>query len=82
MSDHLMFIVTEMKNLQRIDLSAINTEVNANKTAVGLQSLSNAVQAMGERLRHLHLANNRLGGLPQLINSLSVSGIVGYKNKE
>lgn len=73
MSDHLMFIATEMKNLQRIDLSAINTEVNANKTAVGLQSLSNAVQAMGERLRHLHLANNRLGGLPQLINSLAVS---------
>lgn len=73
MSDHLMFIATEMRHLQRIDLSAINTEVNANKTAVGLQSLSNAVQVMGDRLKHLHLANNRLGGLPQLINSLAVS---------
>lgn len=75
MSDHLMFIATKMKNLQRIDLSGINTEVNANKTAVGVQSLCNAVQAMGERLRHLHLANNRLGGLPQLINSLAVSDL-------
>lgn len=73
MSDHLLFIVTHLKNLQRIDLSAINTEVNAIRTAVCLHSLSSAMEAMGARLKHLHLANNRLGGLPQLINSLAVS---------
>lgn len=31
MSEHLIFIATEMKNLQRIDLSGINTEMTANK---------------------------------------------------
>lgn len=72
MSDHLGYIVTEFKQLKRIDLSSINVEVNANKTAVGLVSLCNAVQVMGDRLSHLHLANNRLAGLPQLIGSLSV----------
>lgn len=41
---------------------------------MAVQSLCTTVQVMGERLRHLHLTNNRLGGLPQLITCLAVSG--------
>lgn len=47
--------------------------MNASKSAVGAQSLCNAMQVMGERLTHLYLAHNRLAGIPSLVNVLSVS---------
>ncbi|XP_053689969.1 F-box/LRR-repeat protein 6 [Sabethes cyaneus] len=70
-SDHLMFLVQEFKSLRRIDLSSINAEVNANKTAVGQVSLCSAISEMGERLTHLYLAHNRLSGIPQIVKALS-----------
>lgn len=47
--------------------------MNASKSAVGVQSLCNALQVMGERLTHLYLAHNRLAGIPQVVNILSVN---------
>ncbi|XP_055621283.1 F-box/LRR-repeat protein 6 [Toxorhynchites rutilus septentrionalis] len=70
-SDHLMFLVQEFKSLRRIDLSSVNAEVNANKTAVGQVSLCSAITEMGERLTHLYLAHNRLSGIPQIVKALS-----------
>ncbi|XP_058826684.1 F-box/LRR-repeat protein 6 [Topomyia yanbarensis] len=70
-SEHLMFLVQEFKSLRRIDLSSINAEVNANKTAVGQVSLCNSISEMGERLTHLYLAHNRLSGIPQIVKTLS-----------
>ncbi|XP_055529756.1 F-box/LRR-repeat protein 6 [Wyeomyia smithii] len=70
-SDHLMFLVQEFKSLRRIDLSSVNAEVNANKTAVGQVSLCSAISEMGERLTHLYLAHNRLSGIPQIVKALS-----------
>lgn len=51
----------------------LQAEVNANKTAVGQSSLCNAITEMGSRLTHLHLAHNRLSGIPQIVKALSVS---------
>lgn len=70
-SDHLMYLVQQFKSLRRIDLSSINAEVNANKTAVGQVSLCNAISEMGGRLTHLYLAHNRLSGIPQIVKALS-----------
>lgn len=70
-SDHLMWLVQEFKSLRRIDLSSINAEVNANRTAVGQVSLCNAITEMNERLTHLYLAHNRLSGIPQIVKALS-----------
>ncbi|XP_049299123.1 F-box/LRR-repeat protein 6 [Anopheles funestus] len=70
-ADHLFFLVQNFKNLESLDLSSINAEVNANKTAVGQTSLCNAITEMGSRLTHLHLAHNRLGGIPQIVKALS-----------
>uniref|UniRef100_A0A182QIU2 F-box domain-containing protein n=1 Tax=Anopheles farauti TaxID=69004 RepID=A0A182QIU2_9DIPT len=70
-SDHLLFLVQNFKSLQSLDLSSVNAEVNANKTAVGQTSLCNAITEMGSRLTHLHLAHNRLGGLPLIVKALS-----------
>ncbi|XP_065366665.1 F-box/LRR-repeat protein 6 [Calliphora vicina] len=69
--DHLAYLVENMKKLERLDLSSVNVEMNASKSAVGAQSLCNAMQVMGERLTHLYLAHNRLAGIPQLVNVLS-----------
>lgn len=70
-SDHLMFLVQKFKSLRRLDLSSINAEVNANKTAVGQVSLCTAITEMGDRLTHLYLAHNRLSGIPQIVKALS-----------
>ncbi|XP_037949411.1 uncharacterized protein LOC119681830 [Teleopsis dalmanni] len=69
--DHLAFLVNNMKKLERIDLSSVNVEMNASKSAVGLQSLCTALQTMNKRLTHLYLAHNRLAGIPQIVNILS-----------
>lgn len=50
-------------------------EMNASKSAVGAQSLCNAMQVMKDKLSHLYLAHNRLAGIPQLVNVLSVSSL-------
>ncbi|XP_043645239.1 F-box/LRR-repeat protein 6 [Drosophila teissieri] len=70
-SDHLTYLVDNMQKLQRLDLSSINVEMNASKSAVGVNSLCNALQTMGSRLTHLYLAHNRLAGIPQIVGVLS-----------
>ncbi|XP_061508805.1 F-box/LRR-repeat protein 6 [Anopheles gambiae] len=70
-TDHLMFLVQNFKSLRNLDLSSVNAEVNANKTAVGQTSLCNAIKEMGSRLTHLHLAHNRLSGIPQIVKALA-----------
>ncbi|XP_023037777.1 F-box/LRR-repeat protein 6 [Drosophila willistoni] len=70
-SDHLAFLVDNMQKLQRLDLSSINVEMNASKSAVGVNSLCSALQTMGSRLTHLYLAHNRLAGIPQIVGILS-----------
>lgn len=57
--------------------------MNPNKPGVGPQSICNALQVLGGRLTHLHLAHNRLGGVPQIISALSVSrfAVFPYKKK-
>lgn len=47
-------------------------EMNASKSAVGVNSLCNALQTMGSRLTHLYLAHNRLAGIPNIVSILSV----------
>ncbi|CAD7013392.1 unnamed protein product [Ceratitis capitata] len=70
-SDHLAYLTENMKRLERIDLSSVNVEMNASKSAVGPQSLCNALQTMGDRLTHLYLAHNRLAGIPQIVATLA-----------
>ncbi|EDW08326.2 F-box/LRR-repeat protein 6 isoform X1 [Drosophila mojavensis] len=70
-SDHLTYLVDNMQKLQRIDLSSINVEMNASKSAVGVNSLCNALQTMGSRLTHLYLAHNRLAGIPNIVGVLA-----------
>uniref|UniRef100_A0A182TR44 F-box domain-containing protein n=1 Tax=Anopheles melas TaxID=34690 RepID=A0A182TR44_9DIPT len=70
-TDHLMFLVQNFKSLRNLDLSSVNAEVNANKTAVGQTSMCNAIKEMGSRLTHLHLAHNRLSGIPQIVKALA-----------
>ncbi|KAH8371654.1 hypothetical protein KR093_008363, partial [Drosophila rubida] len=70
-SDQLTFLVEHMQKLQRIDLSSINVEMNASKSAVGINSLCSALQVMGSRLTHLYLAHNRLAGIPNIVSVLA-----------
>ncbi|XP_030560165.1 F-box/LRR-repeat protein 6 [Drosophila novamexicana] len=70
-SDHLTYLVDNMQKLQRLDLSSINVEMNASKSAVGVNSLCNALQTMGSRLTHLYLAHNRLAGIPNIVSVLA-----------
>ncbi|XP_062136563.1 F-box/LRR-repeat protein 6 [Drosophila sulfurigaster albostrigata] len=70
-TDQLSFLVDNMQKLQRIDLSSINVEMNASKSAVGINSLCSALQVMGSRLTHLYLAHNRLAGIPNIVSILA-----------
>lgn len=54
--------------------------MNASKSAVGVNSLCNALQTMGSRLTHLYLAHNRLAGIPQIVGILSV-GMASLETK-
>lgn len=45
---------------------------NINKTAVGVQSLCDAIQVLNKRLTHLTLAHNRLAGIPRVVSELAV----------
>ncbi|XP_039956067.1 uncharacterized protein LOC120771877 isoform X2 [Bactrocera tryoni] len=70
-SDHLAYLAENMQKLERLDLSSVNVEMNASKSAVGPQSLCNALQIMNKRLTHLYLAHNRLAGIPQIVATLA-----------
>lgn len=69
--DDLNYLAEKFPRLARLDLSSINTEMNTSKTAVGLQSLVNAIEKINERLTHLNLADNRLSGIPQITQALT-----------
>lgn len=69
--DDLNYLAENFPRLGRLDLSSINTEMNTSKTAVGLQSLVNAVEKFNERLTHLNLSDNRLSGIPQITQALT-----------
>ncbi|XP_067632132.1 F-box/LRR-repeat protein 6 [Eurosta solidaginis] len=69
--DHLAYLTENMQKLQRLDLSSVNVEMNASKSAVGPQSLCNALQTMNGRLTHIYLAHNRLAGIPQIVTTLA-----------
>lgn len=59
--------------IDRIFFITLQVEINASKSAVGPQSLCNALKTMNGRLSHLYLAHNRLAGIPQIITILAVS---------
>ncbi|XP_049821384.1 F-box/LRR-repeat protein 6 isoform X2 [Aethina tumida] len=65
-ADNLKYITTECKNLERLDLSSINSTSAIN--AVPLVALS---QAMNNRLTHLVLAHNKIAGFTQIISSIA-----------
>jgi F-box/leucine-rich repeat protein 6 len=69
--DDLNYLAENFQHLSKLDLSSINTEMNTSKTAVGLQSLVNAIEKISERLTHLNLADNRLSGIPQITQALT-----------
>lgn len=71
-SDDLNYLAENFKRISKLDLSSINTEMNTSKTAVGLQSLVNAIEKINERLTHLNLADNRLSGIPQITQALTI----------
>lgn len=55
-----------------IFIFVLQVEMNASKSAVGVNSLCNALQTMGSRLTHLYLAHNRLAGIPNIVGVLAV----------
>ncbi|XP_050548812.1 F-box/LRR-repeat protein 6 [Daktulosphaira vitifoliae] len=69
--DNVRFLVTNFHNLERIDLSGINAQHSCGKSGVCLNSLLFLTQYMGSRLTHLNLADNRLSGIGQIVNSLA-----------
>jgi F-box and leucine-rich repeat protein 6 len=72
-ADDLKYIAEKFPKIERLDLSSINTEMNTSKTAVGLQSLVNALEIIKDRLVHLNLAHNRLCGIPQITLALTAN---------
>jgi F-box and leucine-rich repeat protein 6 len=70
-ADDLNYLAENFKNIARLDLSSINTEMNTSKTAVGLQSLCNGIEKINDHLTHLNLADNRLSGIPQITQALT-----------
>lgn len=70
-ADDLNYIADNFPRVARLDLSSINTEMNTSKTAVGLQSLVNAIEKISDRFTHLNLAHNRLSGIPQITAALT-----------
>ncbi|CAH0385639.1 unnamed protein product [Bemisia tabaci] len=71
-SEHLRFLLERCKKLQRLDLSGINPQLGSKQNcAVSLHSLLYLAEEMGERCTSLILSNNRLSGIPQIINALA-----------
>ncbi|XP_026462299.1 F-box/LRR-repeat protein 6 [Ctenocephalides felis] len=70
-ADHLRFIAERCPNLQRLDISSINSEVNVTKSAVSTNSLCTMLTEMGERLTHLLLADNRIAGIQQIVTAIA-----------
>lgn len=71
--DNLAFLTKNFTKLERLDLSSINMEMNSIRSAVSQNSLINAIETMKERLTHLHLAHNRLSGIPQMVTALTAN---------
>ncbi|KAK3928099.1 F-box/LRR-repeat protein 6 [Frankliniella fusca] len=70
--EHIMFLVTNCQNLQKLDLSGVNPEAHNNKGAVvSLSSMQHLTSVMGDRLTHLVLANNKLAGVPQIVMAIA-----------
>lgn len=71
--EHILFLVTNCHKLQKLDLSGVNPEAHNNKGAVSLSSMQHLTSVMGDRLTHLVLANNKLAGVPQIIQAIAGS---------
>ncbi|XP_034235255.1 uncharacterized protein LOC117641765 [Thrips palmi] len=71
--EHILFIVTNCHKLKKLDLSGVNPEAHNNKGAVSLSSMQHLTSVMGDRLTHLVLANNKLAGVPQIIQAIAGS---------
>ncbi|XP_017783584.1 PREDICTED: F-box/LRR-repeat protein 6 [Nicrophorus vespilloides] len=65
-ADNLKYITMEYENLQRIDLSSINST-----TAINALPLVNLGQTMNSRLTHLVLAHNKIAGFSQIMASIA-----------
>ncbi|XP_050424255.1 F-box/LRR-repeat protein 6 [Adelges cooleyi] len=69
--ENVRFLVTNFHNLERIDLSGINAQHSSGRSGVSLSSILFLTQNMGQRLTHLSLADNRLSGIGQIVDSLA-----------
>ncbi|CAG9835871.1 unnamed protein product [Diabrotica balteata] len=66
--DHLKYISTECKNLERLDLSSINFT-----SPINAQPLVNLCQSMAGRLTHLVLAHNKIANFTQIMAAIAVA---------
>lgn len=55
---------------------SLKPEAHNNKGAVSLSSMQHLTSVMGDRLTHLVLANNKLAGVPQIIQAIAVSQLL------
>ncbi|KAF7286700.1 F-box and leucine-rich repeat protein 6 [Rhynchophorus ferrugineus] len=65
-ADNLKYLTNECKNLERLDLSSINST-----SAINAQPLVALSQSMNTRLTHLVLAHNKIAGFMQIISSIA-----------
>ncbi|KAJ8940321.1 hypothetical protein NQ318_014396, partial [Aromia moschata] len=66
--DHLKYLTTEGKKLERLDLSSINSA-----SAINAQPLVNLSQTMSSRLTHLVLAHNKVAGFTQIMTAIAAN---------
>nr|CAH7713714.1 unnamed protein product [Callosobruchus chinensis] len=66
--DHLKYLTTESKQLERLDLSFINST-----SPINAQPLVNLSQTMASRLTHLVLAHNKIANLTQIMTAISTN---------
>ncbi|CAG9815553.1 unnamed protein product [Phaedon cochleariae] len=64
--DHLKYLSTECKTLERLDLSSVNST-----SAINAQPLVNLSQTMASRLVHLVLAHNKIANFTQIMVAIS-----------
>ncbi|XP_028133036.2 F-box/LRR-repeat protein 6 [Diabrotica virgifera virgifera] len=66
--DHLKYISTECKSLERLDLSSINFT-----SPINAQPLVNLSQSMAGRLTHLVLAHNKIANFTQIMAAIATN---------
>ncbi|KAG5896474.1 hypothetical protein JTB14_005855 [Gonioctena quinquepunctata] len=66
--DHLKYLSTECKSLERLDLSSINST-----SPINAQPLVNLSQTMASRLTHLVLAHNKIANFTQIMVAISTN---------